>query len=383
MTDTPTLNLLREALDEQMADPSSVTSLKVDELLERLIDEKYPVNLIESCDLLERACAAGDLDAVQKLCSACDFYVYRSFALVLALRSGHSHVAKWLIEHEGVDLLAPIKRPEQMSVMLPPDTSFTRSALTRASTYLFLNPLDPTPATYIFRPYTGFEQLIEPAYETFFSMQKAADAVREILVAGLVDNVVYDDIFRAYVICAARKFRDRRSEEDLEDGRICLREAHFMLELHKEHEGENGFGDDLLYDFIGALIVPRCPAEIYEFIAREAPHVLLAQLHELEWFQREVATIATLVEDLKPSETLEHNGTLLYVLAQANCLNEIKALDAWGEHLSDEAYEQAISVASDLEYVEMSTYLLSQKMKNRKEAQAESATDSLLDMLLL
>ncbi len=386
MSDTPTPEFLREVLSKQMQaqNPNSIAP-EAKELVDEIIEAHYPLDLIESCDLLERASAAGNLDVVKALCSYVDFFVYRSFALVLALRSGHSDVARWLIEHEGVDLLAPIQRPEQMSVMLPPDTTFTRSALTKSSTYLFLNPLDPTPSTYIFRPYTGFEQLMDRPYSCEFSMQKAAKSTHEIVEAGLVDDIVFIDLFRAYLVCAARKYRDRRSEKDMADGRICLTEAEFMLNLHRDMNGASGYGDERLYDILGSLIVPRCAPEIYEFIARIAPDVLLERLYELEWLQDEIDLIAPLVSILEPSDNSDHNAALLIMLAKNNCLEEIKILESWDRAFDDAAFEQALGCASDLEYVEMATYLLSRKTKQHKADTSDDANveDDLLGLLLL
>ncbi len=384
MDETPILLQLRSALSEQMISHSKESNSKAKSLLDTLIKDEIPLDLIESCDLLERACASGNLPVVMSLCDYVDFFVYRSFALVLALRSGHSDVARWLIEHEGVDLLAPIQRPAQMSVMLPPDTTFTRSALTKSSTYLFLNPLDPTPSSFILRPYTGFEQLLGSTYSTEFDMQKAAEAIHEIVGDGLVDATVFVDIFRAYVVCAARKFRDRRSIQDLQEGEICLKEASFMLRLHETQLDKSAFGDERLYDILASLIVPRCPEEIYFFMAYLAPEVFLAKLTELEWLQEEIESILPLVPILKPSSVPEHNATLLGILSKFNRIDEVKLLEDWSDCIDEQGWDRAIEFACEREYVEMSTYLLFCKMQHAKTGLTSvHPVDDLQNILLL
>ncbi len=385
MSDAPIVHALRSALSEQMKEQNSIqNSLQANKLVDNLITAEFPLDLIESCDLLERACAAGNLYVVQALCKYVDFFIYRSFALVLALRCGHTEVAKWLIQHEQVDLLAPIQRPIRMSVMLPPDTTFTRSALTKASTYLFLNPLDPTPSTYILRPFSGFEQLLEPSYRCSFRMKDAAKATHEIVGMGIVDNTVFDDIFRAYLVSAARKFRDKRDEEDLNDAQICLDEAAYMLKLHKEKNGEEGFGDERLYDILESIIVPGTSSEIYDFLAKDASDFLLAKLHEYTWLQDEDELIAPLISMLSPSSNTKHNGTLIYVMAKHNRLNELKALEAWKDSIDNHSYERAIEIASDLEHIEVATYLVSQMQKHVVAQCSESLEpSSLLDDLML
>ena len=384
MSDTPILNTLRTALTNQINEcDSHVQDPQVCALVDELIADKYPLDLIEACDLLERACAAGNLYVVQRLCEYSDFFVYRSFALVLALRSGHVDVARWLIEHEKVDLLAPIQRPERMSVMLPPDTTFTRSALTKASTYLFLNPLDPTPSSYILRPYTGFEQLAEPRYVGDFSMEKAAQSIHEIVALGLVDNTVFDDLFRAYLVAAARKYRDRRSQEDLYDAQICLDEAAFMYNLYTSSESQNGYGDIRIENILESILVPKTAYEILYFVALNAPDIFLRTLSKQQWLQNDINTLVELTYVLKPSHDKSDNGCLLIALAKHNKLDELKFLESWHDNFDVHAYETALELASDLEFIEESTYLASyiQKTFYAQDAGENSSSD-LSDLML-
>ncbi len=385
MSDTPILEALQSALSKQMKEHNlNEQDPRANELVDILIAENYPLNLIESCDLLERACAAGNLYVVQALCSYVDFFIYRSFALVLALRSGHVDVAQWLIEHENVNLLAPIQRPSRMSVMLPPDTTFTRSALTKASTYLFLNPLDPTPATYIFRPYTGHEQLLNPSYTAPFKIADAARATHAIVERGQFDNTVFDDIFRAYLVAAARKFRDRRDKAEIADAQICLSEAAYMLQLHRRMKGKDGYGDKRLYDILESIIVPGTASEIYSFIAQDSSETLLKKLTEYGWLQDEVEVIAPLVSSLTPSIHTEYNGVLLYVLAKHNRIDEIKLLEPWQGHIDEKSYEKAIEIASELEHIELATYLVSymQELKSGKSSEGMESSGLLDDLML-
>ncbi len=271
-----------------------------------------------------------------------------------------------------------------MSVMLPPDTTFTRSALTKASTYLFLNPLDPTPSTYIFRPYTGYEQLLGSSYSYPFSMYEAARATHAIVERGLFDNTVFDDIFRAYLVAGARKFRDRRDLTELHDAQICLDEATYMLTLHRVKNGENGYGDNRLYDILENIIVPGTPAEILSFIAKDASDIFLKKLSESKWLQEKIDVIAPLASSLSPSECPEHNGVLLCVLAKYNRLNEIKMIESWQGFIDDDSYERAIEIASESEHIELATYLVSLMQKvQSEEASVDMSTSTFLEDLML
>ncbi len=383
MDDTPILKRLRDELASQtFAQDISASQLNTACLIDELIATDTNLNLIQACDLLERACAAGDLYVVQSVCEYVDFFIYRSFALVLSLRSAHDDIALWLIEHEGVDLLAPISRPDQINVMLPPDSTFTRSALTKSSTYLFLNILDPTPATYILRDYSGFEHLDGKSYKGHFLLSDTARCIHTIIEKGIVDNTVYDDIFRSYIVYANRKFRDRHTEQDLTDAKICLQEAEFMLELHEARKDSLGYGDERLYKFLEDLIVPKCPDEIFEFLTKLAPDVLLKKLYESKWLQDDFDCIANHICDLKPAKEKRYNSNLLICLAMHNKLDEIKYLETWYGAFDNDAFDDAIAIASDLEFIEMAAYLLSLKSRILND-EIKTDSDDLLGQMLL
>lgn len=340
------------------------------------------IDPVTSVDLLERAAAAGNLDAVKALYEIFPFFVYQTFALVLAMRCGHEDVARWLIDEKDVDLLANINKPTNVRMMLPPNTTFTRSGLTRLSTYLFLNPQDPTMSTYVFEPFSGYETLDGPDYEYPFDIEVTCDIVRRMSKDNLFDATVFDDLFRAIMMRGWRCLRhaDSRDEATAE---ICFSLGWDMIQMHREL----GYGDERMADLLGSFIVPRGPVEMIEFICEHAPYIFYEKLTELSWLQAEHETVSQMVDILVPG-TDEQNELLLTIVAANNYLDKIKVMQAWDCDLTKSAYDAAIIAASDEGHPEVATYLLTSKQDSFGAAtdnnDNESCdTDDLLSGLLL
>ena len=354
----------------------------LDQALDTIQAQVGEISPVTAVDLLERSCAAGDLVSVKRMYEIFPYFVYESFALVLAMRGGHEEVARWLVEEKRVDLLANIHRPQER-VMLPHEGAFTRYGLTKTSTYLFLNPLDPTLSTYVFMPYSGLEQIEGAAYGAPYDIRAICDLVRSMAEDGLFDDTVFDDLFRASMMRAW--FALRHSDmQDTHVAKACMDLGLKMMEMHRQL----GYGDQRMVDLLGCLIVPRVSEDILYFIADNAPQVFLDQLEALDWMQQDSDMLSRMVGHLSPG-TKKQNRLLLVAMAKEGYLDQVKAIQSWPEALDAEIYDQAIEAASENEQVEVATYLLTQKQRlylDLRDGRSDSVSchyDEMLDDLLL
>ena len=322
--------------------------------IEACVDDIGPVT---SVDLLERAAASGSLYAVQRLYNIFPYFVYQSWALVLALRCGHEDVARWLISNREVDLLAPVVKPTGVRMMLPNNDAFTRSGLTRKSITLFVNPMDPTLSTYVFTNFIDNETLEGSPYSYPCDLQKTCDIVYRMAQDNLFEDTVYDDLFRAAMVRAWKCLR-HEDTYDMPTAQICLKLAFDLIEMHRNL----GRGDERMKSLLGCLIVPRVSKDILFFIADNASQIFLEKLEELPWLQNESNLIREIIPHLQPGN-FQQNELLLSILASEGFLDEIRLLESWEGALTQHAYDAAIVKASQAAHAEIATYLLAQKQK--------------------
>ena len=346
------------------------------EQVEQHIQDMSPVTWV---DLLERSVAAGNLSYVQRLYACVPYFVYESWALVLALRCGHEDIARWLIDEAHVDLLGPVTIPRGERVMLPHEGAFTRAGLTRKSITLFLNPMDPTLSTYIFTDFTEREALEGKPYYYPCDLTLTCDIVRRLAAEKYFEPTIFDDLFRAAMVRAWKALRHAESC-DRNSAQICLTLALDLMQMHRTQ----GLGDERMKHLLGCLIVPRVSEDILSFIAQHASYIFMEKLEELVWLQKEPLLIKHVIEYLEPA-TPQQNELLLTILAAQGYLDEIKQIQSWEQGLTALAYEHAIVAASESSHAEVAAYLLAQKQElfDKPAAATSDVEDDFLGSLLL
>ena len=338
------------------------------------------VSPVEAVDLLERACTLGSVATVEAAYQAFPEFVYEGWALALALRVANEPVARYLLER-GVDLLGDVHPPTTYRALLPHEGTFTRFDLTRKSPTLFVNPMDPTVSSEVFEPFRGRanESLVKPAYEAPCNLAATCDLVARLAREGCFDPVVFDDLLRAALVRAWHALR-HEGERDEQVAETCLAFGKRMLDQYYMR----GQGDQYVRQILGSLIVPKVSPRIVAFVCDEAPDVFLERLHDLNWLQRDVNLVASMVPHLRPS-TEEHNGTLLSVLASHGRMAELELLASWDATLTIHNVDAAMQEASTAGQGEAAAWLLAHRPKrtnNSSGTESTDATDSLLDLLL-
>ena len=363
------VNRLRSALQAQ-TDTSA--------LLDELEQVKEDINPTTSVDLLERSCAAGDFACVRRLYSIFDYFVYQSWALMLAIRCDHERIARWLIENQDVDLLAPIYRPPCRRFLLPHDGAFTRNGLTRSSSYLFLHPQDPTISTYLFTDFTAIHVLEGNNYSYEVSLDKICSCIKRMAADGLFDELVFDDIFRACMVKAWRYLRHPDSRDE-KKAQVCLDLALDMMKMKAEAHGDMR----RMKQILASLIVPNTDKAILYFIADNASDVCMTQIANLDWLQNDIQTLSELVGHLSPGKP-EENQLLFTLMAKHNFLDQVKIMEGWPKAIDSTCYALAIDAASEHQLPEMAAYLLGKKSQaDRKENDSSDSLDDFISNLLL
>ena len=318
----------------------------------------------EAVDLLERAAAWGRAEVVDALYDALGScypgghpFFYESYALALALRYAHEDVARNLLDR-GVDLLAKPHRPQGLRAMVPPDDTFTRFGLTRASQTLFLNPMDPTVSTEAFRDPHANEQLAGEPYAPTRDLAATCGLISRLAAEGLFEATVYDDLFRASLTAAWHALR--HADKDEQGAQTCLALCHELLVLHRA-DGSGRHGDGRLFDLMEKMIVPRGDRKIALWICDERPTVFLHALTRLDWLRDETGLVTEaarhlLWQDLSdaPSEDL---ATLLAVLAGIGEMSLVEKAAALPQ-VGAPALGAALEAASSAGHPDMAGWLI-------------------------
>lgn len=374
---------------------------------------------LEAVDLLERAAAWGRRRVVDALYDAKGAlyqdehpFVYESFALALALRYAHEDVARDLLDR-GVDLLAKPHQPQGMRAMLPPDDTFTRFGLTRQSATLFLNPMDPTVSTEVFRDPHTHEELAGTGYFPARDLAASCELVRRLAAEGLFDATVYDDLFRAALAASWHALRHGNKDENT--AATCLALCDNLLEIHRAHtadprkqvidarmlqddfaqDGSGRFGDGRLYELMEKMIVPRGDPHITLWVCERSPRVFLRALSRLDWLREETSLVTDAAEcivDVYDGDTGSPSaGTkaqadiaaaptadvacLLTTLAEAGALSLVKAVSDLPQ-VDSAALETALEAASAAGHADVAAWLL------ERMTTPGDPTDNLDDLLL-
>lgn len=386
---------------------------------------------IEAVDLLERAAARGRRDAVDALYDAFGGrypdghpFAYESFALALALRYAREDIARDLLGR-GVDLLAKPRLPRGMRAMLPPDDTFTRFGLTRHNPTLFLNPMDPTVSTEVFRDPHTHEQLAGAPYLPPRNLAASCDLVRRLAGEGLFEATVYDDLFRAALTAAWHALR--HGDKDEATAATCLDLCDDLLALHRAHGCELGghspagnspiaggsfgdgnpattggsFGDARIFTLMEKMIVPRGDRRIALWVCERSPRVFLHALARLDWLRADTPLVrdaARAVVHAFSTDTGTHgapsdtsigtsSGTssssvpasdiacLLTTLAAAGELSPLKAVADFPQ-VDSAALNAALEAASTAGHADVSAWLLERISSSSRPG------DDLQDLLL-
>lgn len=335
------------------------------------------VSPVQAVDLLERACTCSTAEVVSAAYQAFPEFVYESWALALALRCANEPVARLLLDR-GVDLLGSVHPPTTYRALLPHEGTFTRFDLTRQSPTLFLNPMDPTVSTEVFEPFRGraIESLVSPAYQVPTDLTATCDLVVRLASEGCFDAVVFDDLLRAGLVRAWHALR-HEGQQDEQVAQTCLDFGSRMLDMYYMR----GQGDHYVRLILGNLIVPKVHPRIVAFVCDKAPDVFLERLHSLSWLRKEVGLVAGMVDRLSPS-TQERNGSLLTLMAENGCMEQLEQLATWDDTLTVENVDAAMEAASKAGHAEASAWLLAHHPRHLGTAPAANASDDLLDLLL-
>ncbi|MEE1274155.1 MAG: hypothetical protein UHI81_06590 [Olegusella sp.] len=363
---------------------------------------------IEAVDLLERAAARGRRDAVDALYDAFGGrypdghpFAYESFALALALRYAREDVARDLLGR-GVDLLAKPRLPRGMRAMLPPDDTFTRFGLTRHNPTLFLNPMDPTVSTEVFRDPHTHEQLAGAPYLPPRDLAASCDLVRGLAREGLFDATVYDDLFRAALTAAWHALR--HGEKDEATAATCLALCDDLLALHRAHACKLGdrspagssYGDARIFTLMEKMIVPRGDRRIALWVCERSPRVFLQALTRLDWLREDTPLVRDAAQAIVRAFSMgagadgAPDGTpggtpssapasdiacLLTTLAAAGELPLVKAVADFPQ-VDSTALDAALEAASAAGHADVSAWLLERISSSSRPG------DDLQDLLL-
>lgn len=332
--------------------------------------DAFSLSPVEAVDLLERACAFGRLEAVRALYEVVGEFAYASWALALALRCAHEDVARELLAR-GVDLLGPVQQPTHVRALLPHEGTFTRFDLTRQSPTLFLNPLDPTVSTEVFEAFGRPEQVAGGPYSAPVELSRTCDLVGRLAEEGAFDQVVFADLFRAALVKAWHALRHEGARDEAA-AETCLALGARLLALHQTR----GMGGPEVPLVLGDLIVPKVSPRIVRFVCESAPCVFLDRLMGLSWLRGSTDLVRSMVPYLSAGSE-EQNGTLLRVLAEAGCMEELRILADWPRTLTEANLGAALAAASETGHAQVAAWLLGQARDLRG-----AGDDGLGDLLL-
>jgi len=322
-------------------------------LIEEIAPNAESLSPVDAVDLLERACAFGDLPCVHLLWKVVPDFAYTSWALMLALRCAHEEVARFLLD-QGVDLLGGAHQPRGVRALLPHEGTFTRFCLTRLSTTLFVNPLDPTVSTEVFEEFAPRRQLAGGPYSKEVDLQATCDLVAQLAEEGLFDATVFDDLLRATLVKAWHSLR-HEATRDSRTAEMCLGLGSKMLALHRTR----GLGDARIEQILASLVVPKASPRVLQFICEEAPDVFLERLSVLPWLYESPTLVRQMVPFLSPSDDEALNGTLLRLLARGGFMEDIGALSSWDHTLTRQNLLAALDEASAAGHAEVAAWALS------------------------
>lgn len=328
------------------------------------LEARADLTSAELVDLLERACVYGPLPLVQVVYEQLGPFVYRGWALALALRCAREDVARYLLGR-GVDLLEDVEVGELYRAIAAHESSLSRFDLTRSSPNLLLNPLEHSVSTEVFAPFSGTEQLMGSAYATSCDIAATCDLVGRLAGEGAFDSVAFDDLLRAALARAQEVMRDPAGQPDyaLE---ALLGLAREMLGLRRER----GLGSDYVDLIMGNLITPQAARGLVAFICEEAPRVFLGRLRSLSWLRARPELVRDMVPHLSPGTT-EQNDALLAVLAANGYLDEVRVVASWPDALSSDGLDAAIEAASRGGWAECASWLLARRREASRDLPEE------------
>lgn len=340
-----------------------------------LLEDPTGISKAERVDLLERACVYGPLELVKIVYHELGPFVYRGWALALALRIAREDVARYLLD-QGVDLLEDVNRPDLYRTIASYESSLTRFDLTRSSPSLFLNPTDHTVCTEVFAGFSGKEELMGSAYSTRTDIAATCDLVGRLAEEGAFDSTVFDDLFRAAVVRVSEVMREPQLHEPYALGALGGL-ARKMLALHRDR----GLGSDYLYLLLGNMITPGAQEEFVAFVCDLAPEVFLGRLGSLTWLAQRPDLVRHMVPHLEAG-TEEQNGTLLRILATNGCYEELGMLERWPRTMTRVNLDAAVEAASSAGHAEMATTLLARRRALDADDAPGDAGSGLADLLL-
>lgn len=350
----------------------------VSELIEvaGLRDELTPTQLV---DLLERSCVYGPRLLVDFVWDQLGPFVYRGWALALALRCAREDVARDLMER-GVRLLEDPPLPAQYRSIAAHESALSRFDLTEGSPNLFLDSSTRTVCSEPFEPFSGNEQLVGGSFATTASVAATCDAVGRLAGEGLFDDLAFADLLRAVVVRASElALSPDPAQPEAHDA--CIGLAARLLDLHTGR----GMGGSSVALVVATMLRDRTGLPILALLCDNDPTVFYEALESYDWLSSDPALVRRVVPHLRPG-TPAQNAHLAEVLARGGCLEELHTVASWPQALSPEGLERAIEAASAAGHAEVASWLLARRRQASADAGSDEAgepsRDGLADLLL-
>lgn len=309
------------------------------------------ISPFEKVDLLERACLWSSKEIVDTLFDTLAPFVYRGWALALALRSGREEIARDLLRR-GVDLLEdptiPLGTPNRDELV----RRLTRGGLTEVSKELFENPFAVSVTRGAFVPPSNSEALLGANYSRGYSIVTTVALIEKIASEGRFSAVVFDDLLRTALLLASSAHRNPASYPP-ETAESCLTLARALLKMCSNNKGDTERIDAVAARFI----TPDTDENTMAFICECAPQVFYQKLAGADWLQKNTDLVRAMVNHLTPG-TQYQNGVLLRVLARGACLDELKEMRPWKNTFTSANINAAIDAASEAGHAEVAAWLL-------------------------
>lgn len=303
---------------------------------------KDEIPLLTSVDLLERACAYGNEEAVEKMFSLFGDFEYCTMALALALAAGKIGSAIALLKR-GVTL----ERPTGALLACPEDrrTEYEQ----RGSAYYVVH--------------SGFLQALETrrVFRIAHSAEKTAEVLHELREAELL---TVGDARGLVVELIGRGGKSSNKIESSEVWRDCARELIDYVRYHERDSAEAGEYPTVIDELVG-LLRPVTGAKAARLICSYAPHAP-NQVWTEEFLRKDSESLKVMIPLLDPRRC-EDRPSLVRILAENGWMEELEIALEWPgtfEGMLDvAALNEALLAASENGHVEVAAYLLDWKTK--------------------
>lgn len=303
---------------------------------------KDEIPLLTSVDLLERACAYGTGEIVEKMFSLFGGFEYCTMALALALAAGKKGSAIALLKR-GVTL----ERPTKTLLACPEDrrTEYEQ----RGSAYYVVH--------------SGFLQALETRriFRIAHSAERTAELLRELRETELL---TVSDAQALVVELIGRGGKSSNKIESSEVWHDCTRELIDYVRYRERDPVEVG-GCPTVIDELTGLLRPVTGTKAARLICAYAPHAPNRVWTE-EFLRKDSESLKVMIPFLDP-QRCEDRPSLIRILAENGWVEELEIVLKWPgtfEGMLDvSALNEALLAASENGHVEVAAYLLDCKTK--------------------